>query len=58
MHVLRRFTCIEDVQFLFQSLHIKTGIFKYDFKDEDEEKRRCDEISKDWPYHSDMEKVR
>lgn len=55
MHVLRRFTCIEDVQFLFQSLHIKTGIFKYDFKDEDEEKRRCDEISKDWPYHSDME---
>ena len=31
---------------------------QYDFKDEDEEKRRCDEIRKDWPYHSDVEKVR
>lgn len=31
---------------------------QYDFNDEDEEKRRCDEIKKDWPYHSDVEKVR
>ena len=31
---------------------------QYDFKDEDEEKCRCDEIKKDWPYHSDVEKVR
>ena len=31
---------------------------QYNFSDEDEEKRRCDEIRKDFPYHNDAEKVR
>ena len=31
---------------------------QYDFDDEDEEKRCCDKIKKDFPYHSDVEKVR
>ena len=31
---------------------------QFDFNDEEEEKRCCDKIKKDFAYHSDVEKVR